>query len=147
MNVGTKPAKGPLMPMSNRARRPPTRGSMAITAPKVPNGENGQGNEVGQTGIDPVAAGLKEMAHLVAQQDRHHRHGVAQAGQNPQESFFRRPCSAPTNSVLRHVATNSSSGSRQRRRGRTGRTSCHSHGAPGVTSTTSAWMISGSAPV
>ena len=40
-------AKGPVMPMSNRARRPPTR-PMAITAPIVPIGEPGMGMKNGR---------------------------------------------------------------------------------------------------
>ncbi len=43
MNVGTSPAKGPLMPMSKTALRSPRRGSMPITAPKVPMGVSGMG--------------------------------------------------------------------------------------------------------
>ena len=53
MSVGTKPARGPLMPMSNRARRPPTRGSIAITAPNVPNGGSGTGMKYGRLAYTP----------------------------------------------------------------------------------------------
>ena len=41
--VGTKPASGPVMPISNNARRWPIRASMAMTAPMVPIGEAGMG--------------------------------------------------------------------------------------------------------
>jgi hypothetical protein len=46
--VGTSPAMGPLMPMSNRARRSPFRGSMAMTAPSVPMREMGNGMKYGR---------------------------------------------------------------------------------------------------
>jgi hypothetical protein len=47
IRVGTSPASGPVMPMSNNARRWPMRACMAITAPKVPTGETGMGMKYG----------------------------------------------------------------------------------------------------
>ena len=41
--VGTRPARGPVMPMSYRARRSLIRELMPITAPMVPNGPIGMG--------------------------------------------------------------------------------------------------------
>lgn len=43
IRVGTSPASGPEMPMSNRARRLPSRASITITAPMVPKGDIGIG--------------------------------------------------------------------------------------------------------
>jgi len=45
ISVGTSPANGPVIPMSNRALRSFTRESITITAPRVPRGVNGMGRK------------------------------------------------------------------------------------------------------
>ena len=89
--VGTSPASGPVMPMSNSALRLPMRGSMAMTAPKVPIDRERHGNEVRETGEHAVAPGLDEVAHLVAEENRHQRQGIAQTGgqKTPMPANFR----------------------------------------------------------
>ena len=47
INVGTNPAKGPQIPISNKARRFGIRGDMAITAPRVPICDIGKGMKNG----------------------------------------------------------------------------------------------------
>ena len=86
MSVGTKSRQGPAdadVEQGSAAAHPRLHGDHRS---KCAERREGHGNEVRQTGVHAIPMGLKEMAHLVAQQDRHHRHRVAKARQRRQPS-------------------------------------------------------------
>ena len=94
-----------------------------------PDGRQRHGNEIGQRGVDAVPPGLDEVAHLVAEQDGHHRSGIHQPVDNRRPpglwSADRQPRvrgawseqKTPATNVLTQVATKRSTGSQMRRTG------------------------------
>ena len=76
ISVGTRPASGPLMPMSKKRLAVGNVGRHSNHGPHRSDRRDRHGKEIGQAGADPVPPGLDEVSGLVADEDRHHAQAV-----------------------------------------------------------------------